>query len=88
MSKLAHSNDASMRQIEYDRLVRDGEMNALPTRCCGRCVSWRRNQPDDMTAPEGYCGQPNDPGHWPSGYWPATLQQDGCGKFLDSGTIR
>jgi hypothetical protein len=58
-------------------------MNPLPERCCGHCANWTRLQPDDLTAPEGKCGLPSDPGVWPF-YWPNTLQRDGCGEgFVD-----
>lgn len=53
----------------------------LPTRCCGRCRMWTRRNPDDMTAPEGRCGNDHDAGHYPFGYWPSTLQRDKCPAF-------
>ena len=46
---------------------------------CRNCQHWTRLQPDDETAPEGQCGLKQDPGFWPLGYWPNTLQKDGCG---------
>ena len=52
----------------------------IPTRCCGNCVHWTRGNPDDLTAPEGKCGLPKDPGVYPF-YWPNTLQRDCCGTF-------
>lgn len=51
---------------------------ALPKKCCAVCRNWTRGQPDDATAPEGKCGLSADPGHWPTGYWPHTLQRDAC----------
>ena len=56
-------------------------MTPLPTRCCGNCYYWTRENPDDITAPEGKCGLPKDPGVWPF-YWPHTLQRDGCESFM------
>lgn len=56
----------------------------LPDRCCGRCKNWSRANPADVTAPEGKCGLDTDPGFWPFGYWPATLQRDACSKFKKS----
>lgn len=53
-------------------------MTPLPKRSCGRCANWTRSNPDDLTAPEGRCQRSENPGHWPTGYWPATLQRDGC----------
>ena len=88
MSKLAHSDERAMRQIEYDSLVRDGELKELPARCCGRCQHWTRGQPDDFTAPEGRCGLAGQPLHWPVGYWPATLQRDLCPSFKRAFYIR
>jgi len=55
-------------------------MLTLPDRCCGRCKNWSRNNPADITAPEGKCGLPTDPGAWPA-YWPHTLQRDNCREF-------
>lgn len=52
----------------------------LPERCCGRCANWTRANPDDLSAPEGKCTLPEDPGVWPF-YWPHTLQRDLCGTF-------
>jgi len=46
---------------------------------CRNCRHWAALNPDDDTAPEGHCDLPVDPGFWPFGYWPATLQSDGCG---------
>ena len=61
-------------------------MTPLPERCCGNCVHWTRKNPDDMTAPEGKCGLPKDPGVYPfhrfQFYWPNTLQCDCCGTFI------
>ena len=34
-----------------------------------------------MTAPEGKCELPRDPGVYPF-YWPNTLQRDCCGTFM------
>lgn len=51
----------------------------LPKKSCGRCKRWMRKQPDDLTAPEGDCTLVTNPGHWPTGYWPHTLQRDSCG---------
>lgn len=56
-------------------------MDELPERCCGRCAYWNRAKPDDLTAPEGKCILMTDPGVWPTGYWPNTLQRDRCGEF-------
>ena len=56
-------------------------MTTLPERCCSRCFHWTRDNPDDLSAPEGKCGLPNYPGAWPA-YWPHTLQRDLCGTFL------
>jgi hypothetical protein len=53
----------------------------LPERCCGRCSHWTRKNPDDVTAPEGKCSIPEWSGHWPTGYWPNTLQRDKCASF-------
>lgn len=56
-------------------------MTDLPKKCCGRCDHWTRKQPDDLTAPEGKCDRASDAGHWPTGYWPHTLQRDSCPAF-------
>lgn len=58
--------------------------SSLPDRCCGRCSHFSRDNPDDLTAPEGRCDLPTDPIMWPLGYWPATLQKDVCSKFEDN----
>jgi len=68
-------------RIELDAAMSAVGVKVLPERCCGRCRHWTRLQPDDLTAGEGHCGLTKNPGHWPFGYWPATLQRDGCRKF-------
>ena len=88
MSKLAHSDEARMRQVEYDTLLRNGEIKSLPAQACGRCQHWTRTQPDDFTAPEGRCGLAQDPGFWPTGYWPNTLQRDSCREWRRAAYIR
>lgn len=53
---------------------------AVELRTCGNCANWTRKNPDDLTAPEGRCGLAANPGHWPLGYWPNTLQRDRCAR--------
>ncbi len=55
----------------------------VPERCCALCQRWTRLQPNDLTAAEGRCRLKKDPGVWPTGYWPATLQRDGCRRFKE-----
>lgn len=47
---------------------------------CETCASWTRRNPNDITAGEGKCGLPKDPGFYPF-YWPNTLRRDYCRKF-------
>lgn len=51
---------------------------------CKDCRWWDRKNKQDETAPEGICMLPHDPGFYPFGYWPRTLQNDGCGDGFDS----
>lgn len=53
----------------------------LPSKCCARCKHWFRLNEDDPTAPEGHCELLKNPGHWPTGYWPHTLQRDSSPGF-------